>query len=199
VNVELVPNRNVLILNNVAYNPAGFRAPMTVFRLDGPRDSAPGVTWSGPLPAASDEGVVVRGNVIWTGTSGEDFGLGAGDAGQGCQAANPTCNPAQLLADNAINTIEPQLVNPAAGDYRPAPGGNLVGRATVPLPALDVTALPEAQRALAQLVTGLSTSVSDDFNGAARAADVPGALVVGSQPAAPAPLTARMYLPIAGG
>jgi hypothetical protein len=159
VNAELVPNRNVFILNNLVYNPTVFRAPMRVFRLDGPRDGA-GSGWrNGPLPATFDEGVVVRGNVIWTGTSGSDFELGAGDSGQGCQPSNPSCNPSQLAAENMINSAEPQLVNPAGGDYRPVAGGSLATAPPAALPAFDPGALTAEQQTLVQVVNPLVTSM----------------------------------------
>jgi hypothetical protein len=58
------------------------------------------------------------------------------DESTGCAPSNPTCSPAQLLADNTINTLEPQLVDPAHGDYRPLPGGNVYTVVTVSIPDL---------------------------------------------------------------
>jgi hypothetical protein len=40
-------------------------------------------------------------------------------------AAKPTADPAPILRDNAINTLRPELIDPARGDFRPVPGGNL--------------------------------------------------------------------------
>lgn len=54
-----------------------------------------------------------RGNVIWNGGASKPLGTGDNSA---CQDSNPTCNTAQLLADNVINRqgVEPKLVNPGA-------------------------------------------------------------------------------------
>lgn len=58
-----------------------------------------------------------RGNLVWSG--GPDMALltGLGDS-TGCQPSNPTCNLLQLLAQNAINTVQPQLIDPEAGNFR---------------------------------------------------------------------------------
>ena len=56
------------------------------------------------------------------------------EADQGCQPSNPTCNAARLRAENAINTIEPQLVNPSRGDFRPVSGGNVFRAAALAIP-----------------------------------------------------------------
>jgi hypothetical protein len=188
-NGEFVPNRNVFMLNNLVYNPNGFRDPMRVFRLDGPR-AGDRTTWpNGPLPARSDEGVVIAGNLIWTGTSGAtDLGLGDGT---GCQPDNPTCNPTQINADNRINQFEPALVNPSGGDYRPLSGGNLSGVTPVPLPTFDTSVLLPAQVPLVQLVNPLATTILDDYAGTSRATgNVVGALIM------PPILNQRVYLPL---
>ena len=44
--------------------------------------------------------------------------VGVGDD-SGCQPSNPTCNLTQLNADNAIGSVVPEMINPAAGDFRP--------------------------------------------------------------------------------
>lgn len=189
VNGEFVPNRNVFILNNLVYNPNAFRDPMRVFRLDGPR-AGDRTTWpNGPLPARSDEGVVIAGNLIWTGTSGTvDLGLGDGT---GCQPDNPTCNPTQINADNRINQVEPELTNPNGSDYRPLAGGNLSSVTPVALPTFDTSVLLSAQIPLVQVVNPLATTILEDYNGASRAsANVVGALVM------PLILDQRVYLPL---
>ena len=56
------------------------------------------------------------------------------DITKGCQDANPACNAAQLLAENTINTVEPQLVDPANGDFHPTPEGNVFSVPTYAIP-----------------------------------------------------------------
>ena len=59
----------------------------------------------------------------------------------GCQSDNPTCNETQLRADNAINTIEPLMIDPANGNYALADGMTIPAKAIpaftwdVPVPA----------------------------------------------------------------
>ena len=89
-----------------------------------------------PNPSRTDDNLVIRGNVIWN-TPLEDGGLVGDNNGSGnigCQAGNPTCNPAQLQAQNAINLFQPQLRDPAHGDFHPAAGSNLFSFAVSPIP-----------------------------------------------------------------
>ncbi|MBF0634507.1 MAG: hypothetical protein HQK85_07620 [Nitrospinae bacterium] len=127
---EPIPNRNVYIYNNVVYNPAGYASAYQHFTIQGPR--TPGGGSNIPSPAVTDANLQIRGNIIWNG--GADMGLGVEDSEQGCQPDNPTCNAAQLLADNAINRGEPTLSNPDGGDYRPAAGSFIEGIPAVAIP-----------------------------------------------------------------
>lgn len=68
--------------------------------------------------------------------------LGIEDASQGCQDSNPTCNAAQLRADNIINAFEPRLVDPDGGDFRPVAGGNVFSVTTYPIPDFGWDNLP---------------------------------------------------------
>jgi hypothetical protein len=127
---EPIPNRNVYIYNNIVYNPPGYQSQYQHLAVYGPRTASGNSNI--PSPARTDTNLHIRGNLIWNGPP--DHALGIEDADQGCQASNPTCNPAQLRAENTINTVEPQLVNPAAGDFRPVGGGNVFRAATLSLP-----------------------------------------------------------------
>lgn len=135
-----IPNRNVLVLNNIFYNPPGTQSQWQQFQIFGALTSVAGAItdWRG----RGDNGLVLRGNVIWNG--GADMPLGVGDGGEsgGCPDSHPTCSPAALRANNAINTLQPQLVNAAGGDYRPLPGGNLQGLAVAAIPDFVWTGLP---------------------------------------------------------
>lgn len=105
---------------------------------------------------------------VWTG--------GIEDSSEGCQPANPSCFAAQLRADNAINTIEPQLVAPASGDFRPVAGGSLFAVPVFDLPEFAGGDLPSSPSTPAG---NLSNEAPRDFTGAARsAASPPGAVAI---------------------
>ncbi len=163
---EPIPNLNVYILNNIIYNPAGVQSQWQQFAIHGPRAASSGSNL--PATVTSDTGLVIQGNVIWNGPVGHLLGIE--DSDQGCQPANPTCNIAQLIAENAINTLEPQFTDPANGDYSPLPGGNLFGLALAPLPTFGWAALPGVP------VGSASLAIPTDYNGDPRpAAGPPGA------------------------
>jgi hypothetical protein len=124
----VVSNRNVYVYNNILYNPSPAQTRYSHLDVQGPLSRPTGFQNS-PNPARTDDNLVLRGNIIWNGPV--DHPLGAGDDGAGCQASNPTCNPTQLRADNAINTIEPQL----GSDLRPTIGSNVFGVAAYAIPA----------------------------------------------------------------
>lgn len=130
---EPIPNKNIYVYNNLLYNPPGFRSQWQHFTVHSPRTPSAGSNV--PSPAVADENLRIRGNLIWNGPT--DLALGVGD-GEGCAPANPTCNPTQLLADNAINTVQPQLIDPANGNFRPAAAGNVYGVTTFPIPNFPV-------------------------------------------------------------
>ncbi len=109
----VVPSRHVAIYNNLFLNPAGTQSQWQHFFVDGPNPVPPG--WNLTGPSRVDEDLRIRGNVIWNGPA--DLPLGVEDS-EACTSANPTCNVDQLRRDNAINTVEPRLVDPARGDFR---------------------------------------------------------------------------------
>jgi len=170
---EWIPNRNVYVYNNIFYNPSPARTMYSHFTITGPVTLPPDTNV--PSPSASDVNLQIRGNMIWNGPS--DLSLGVEDAGQGCQASNPTCNPTQLLADNAVNLIEPQLLDPAHGNFRPYPGGptlSMVGRTTYTIPDFGWNDAPTPPSAPPGPT--FSNSVLNDRDGNMRApAGPPGA------------------------
>ena len=126
-----IPNRNVYILNNIIANPSGYRSQWQHFAVHSPRTPTPGSNV--PSPAHSDDNLQIRGNVLWNGPA--DWPLGIGD-GSGCQETNPTCNAAQLVADNTVNVVEPLFVDAAAGDFR------LANPSALPLPVALPSSFP---------------------------------------------------------
>lgn len=108
---QIIPNRHVWFIDNLVINPTGAPSQWQQFQIDGPTDP-PGASGV-PSPAVADDDLHIIGNVVWNGAA--DLPLGTGD---GCPPTNAGCNEALIRSQNAINTIEPQLVDPEHGDYR---------------------------------------------------------------------------------
>lgn len=178
-----IPDRNVFIYNNLIYNPAGFASQWQHFAIYGPRTPANGTNI--PSPARTDTNLKIRGNVIWNGSA--DHPLGIEDASEGCQPSNPTCNAAQLRADNAINTIQPQLINPDGGNFHPTVGSNLFGVTTYSIPDFVWSDAPPTP---AVPIGTLSNAVPLDRDGSARADSAPpGAYAFANAQPTPTPTT----------
>jgi hypothetical protein len=123
---ESIPNKNVVIVNNVVFNPDGSGSQWQQFAVAAPRTPPAGSNI--PSPARSDDGLVIRGNVIWNGPVGHDLGI-----------AN-TVLAADVVATNAINTVRPVFADLARGDYRLAT--SFTPPATVVIPAFSWAAAP---------------------------------------------------------
>ncbi len=163
---NFIPNRNVYIYNNVVYNPPGYQSQWQHFAIYGPITPPAGTNVS--APARTDTNLQIRGNVIWNGPANHPLGIEGG--GEGCAPSNPTCNEGQLRADNAINTVQPQLINPAGGNFRPLASGNLFGIATYAPP--NFAGGDRAQPPLAP-PGNFDNSVPRDRDNAARTATAP--------------------------
>lgn len=139
-NAVRIPNRNVLVFNNVFYNPAGVQSQWQHFQIVGamPNPAGSGV----PSDARGDTGLVLRGNVVWNGSAAHPLGIEGSEASGPCPEGHAGCSPTALRAGNSINTVEPQLANPAAGDFRPLAGGNLASFAVAAIPDFSWTELP---------------------------------------------------------
>ncbi|MEI6451567.1 MAG: right-handed parallel beta-helix repeat-containing protein, partial [Actinomycetes bacterium] len=164
-----IPNRNVFIFNNLLYNPDGYQSAWNHFALPGPVSTSPGSNI--PSPALADDNVVIRGNVLWNGAP--DLALGIGEEGTGGQPGNPVCTAALVLAQNAVNTVRPIMVDPEHGDYRLTASALPAGAASVAIPAFaggDRPARPLAPEG------ELLNTVTTDITGSARSpGDPPGA------------------------
>jgi hypothetical protein len=109
-----IPDKNVFIYNNIIYNPAGYQSGYQHFAIYDARTNPA----SSHIPTATTDGnLQIRGNVIWNGNT--SMPLGIEDNTDACIRTDPTCNAAQLRADNAINRIQPQLLSPATGYFYP--------------------------------------------------------------------------------
>ena len=161
-----IPNRNVFIYNNIVYNPAGYASQWEHFAIYGPRTPAVGTNI--PSPARTDTNLKIRGNIIWNGPA--DHPLGIEDSAQGCQPTNATCNATQLRADNAINTIAPQLSDAAHGNFHPTVGSNIFGVTTYAIPDFAWSDAPTPPTVPAGT---LSNAVPIDRDGSSRTSSGP--------------------------
>jgi hypothetical protein len=174
-NYVRIPNKNVFVYNNIVYNPPGYQSEWQHFTIFGPYSGPWQQGSNAPSPALADQNLQVRGNILWNG--GLEHPLGIEDSDQGCQGSNVACNQSQLRADNAINTLQPQLVDPSAGNFRPVPGGNVFGAITYTVPDFDWSGLP----ARPQVPRGnLSNSVGKDRDGNSRTSPGPPGAYTGS-------------------
>ncbi len=153
---EPIPARNVFIVNNLVYNPEGYRSEWQHLTIDGPRDPSEGSNVPGP--ATVDANLVIRGNLFWNGPA--DLPVGVEDPAR----------EAVLRAENSINATPPELVDPGAGDFRPVAGGNVSGCPTVappPFPGGDQASPPLAPAG------PLGNEVPVDRSGASRGGNPP--------------------------
>ena len=134
---ECIPSRNVSIYNNIFYNPMGSQSARGHIFVQ-PTVAAPSGS-NITSPTAADDAVVIKGNIIWNGAASHLLGL---DETTGCRDDNPYCNAAQILADNRINSIEPLLVAPAAGNYKPAADSPLLEVPAAAIPDFSWTGAP---------------------------------------------------------
>ncbi|MCX6993996.1 MAG: VCBS repeat-containing protein [Kiritimatiellaeota bacterium] len=163
---EPIPNCHVYIYNNILYNPAGYRSADSHLAVYAPR--TPSIGSNIPSPAETDTDLRFRGNIFWNGPP--DLALGIGDSDQGGQPSNPTCNPAQFLADNTVNSLEPQLINPTGADFRPLIGGNVFSTATYAIPDFTGTDRPAPP---AEPQGNLLNTVERDYYGYPRLSSSP--------------------------
>ncbi len=159
-----IANKNVFIYNNVLYNPPGVRSEYQHFAIYGPRENLPA---SNLALAVSDSNLQIKGNLIWNGE--ETLPLGIEESGQGCQPANPTCNAAQLRAENSINRLQPQFLDPENHDF------TIVGDWLTQYIGYTI---PEFVWELSDIPTGQSDNrVAHDFFGNQRLENSVGALL----------------------
>jgi len=153
---EWIPNRNVYVLNNVFYNPAGVQTQWTHFDLQG-ATSLPGTAQGIPDPSLTDTGAILQGNIVWNGPADHPLGLDA----------STVLTETQVRAVNSINAFEPQLTNPGAGDLTPVAGGNVDTATPATVPDFGWSDAPTAP-AVPQ--GNLSNAVPTNHDGAPRSA-----------------------------
>ena len=101
-NYVRIPNRNVLIYDNLIANPDAQASRWQVFEVPGPPEAK--YEASIPFAAHADTGLHIVGNVVWDGGPGHELGLG----GASCLPAS-TCSAASVIANNSINRRRPAV------------------------------------------------------------------------------------------
>ena len=102
-----IPNRNVLIYDNVISNPVNQASQWQVFSVAGAR---PGASGGVPRGRRADDGLRIVGNAIYDGGPEHSLGLGNGD----CRSGS-SCAPARVLANNEINGRIPTVTQRSDG------------------------------------------------------------------------------------
>jgi len=127
-----IPNRNVYIYNNIICDPSPYQSQWNHFASRG--DTTPPSGSNAPNPCQGDTNLQIKGNFIWNGPA--NLALGIGEGGEA------RLDPAVVRSQNSINQSQPQLVNPAAGDFRPVAGGNVFSAATFSIPDFSWSDVP---------------------------------------------------------
>ncbi|MBC8179925.1 right-handed parallel beta-helix repeat-containing protein [candidate division KSB1 bacterium] len=167
-----IPNKNIFFYNNILYNPSGFQSQWQHFAIPGPESGPTQIGANVPIPTLADENLQIRGNIIWNGPPEHPLGI---DGESGCQPDNPNCNVAQIHGENIINSIEPQLVDPANGNFRPMASGNVYDVQSFIVPNFPGGDLPQPPLSPAG---NLVNDISRDFDRANRPlSGPPGAFV----------------------
>ncbi len=177
-NPVYIGNNHVYFFNNIVMIATGYNTAQwpEQFAIYGPRTNTISGA-QGPSPAKTDVDLQIKGNIIWN----PQAGLGLGSE-TGCTSSNLTCNPNQLLRDNAINTVQPQLVSPATGNYALASNSNVFTVPSFNIPSFSWNDVPNSN-----IPTGrLANSVTTDFFGNDRSNTVAGA-VAGESTITPSP------------
>lgn len=169
-----LPCRNVFIYNNLIYNPSGFASRYQHFWIGGPQQAPVGCNVTNPVCA--DVNLRIRGNLIWNGAP--SLPLGVEDPGNGGQPGNPTCNATQLRADNLINQVEPQLMDPEHGDFRAVPAGSVFTNIALSIPLFPGGDQPQVPPEPAGARTNIVNRSGE--NGPRYAANPVGAFTSGS-------------------
>jgi len=151
---EWIPNKNVFIYNNIFYNPAPYQTMRTQFWVQ-EAITPPAITRNIPSPSRCDANAVIRGNLIWNGPADHPLGID-----------NSTeLDAATLRAENSINTIEPELADPARNNFRPLSGGTVFDSPVYSIPAFTGSDSPYPPTVPSG---NLINDILFDFNGQLR-------------------------------
>jgi hypothetical protein len=169
---DCIPSKNVYFYNNIVYNPGKDSTLGGHFEIRGPYDASdqsPTFLQSCnlPNPVLSDENLQIKGNLIWNGSPSKPLGL---DENSGGQDSNPTCNSAQLVRDNIINSLEPKFADTTRLDFHPARNSPIFTATTMVIPSFSGTDRPS--RPLVPL-GNLANSIQRDYDGKSRSSTGP--------------------------
>ena len=167
-----VGNKNVTVSGNIFFSSVTNPQTILVNAQKPDATGSPSAT-NIPSPVRADDNLLVRGNLVWAPQAQLVGTLG------GCDNSNPTCNAAQLQADNRINVAAPQFVDAAHGNYHPLASGNLFGLPAVTIAPFTWTDAPTPPPVPAG---ELVNTVALDADGRVRKAYVPGAFVGSTAP-----------------
>ncbi len=132
-----IPNRNVLIYDNVIANPVDSPSQWQVFSVAGSR---PGAAGGVPVGTRADDGLRIVGNAIFDG--GPDHSLGLGD--EGCRSGS-SCAPSKVLAENEINSRLPTVSQRSDGWLEVSGWAAALPTHRPPAPSLGGRVRPEPQ------------------------------------------------------
>jgi hypothetical protein len=178
--VDCIPNKNVFVYNNILYNPGKDSTVGGHFEIRGPysgSDQSPSFLQSCNLPMAvlSDDNLQIKANLIWNGSPEKALGL---DENSGGQDTNKTCNRAQLLSDNVINSLEPEFVDHPNLNFHPVQSGTIFSAMTFIIPDFIGTDRPLTPPVP---VGNLGNTVTRDYDGNHRSiSSPPGAFITSS-------------------
>jgi hypothetical protein len=169
---EPIPNRNVSIIDNVVYNPDGFVSRWQQFAVALPRTPSAGSNI--PSPARADVNLQIRGNWIWNGSADHSLGV------------EQPALAADVMANNAINTVRPVFVDPDRGDFRLAPGvvPPVVAPVVIPPPA-PLPPLAATFGTVAAATAQALTSITVRFNRSVRGVTLDDFVLVRGRTAVP--------------
>ena len=132
-----IPNRNVLIYDNVISNPVNQASQWQVFSVAGAR---PGASGGVPRGRRADDGLRIVGNAIYDGGPEHSLGLGDGD----CRSGS-SCAPARVLANNEINGRIPTVTQRSDGWLEVSGWAASLPIHKPPAPTLNGRVRPEPQ------------------------------------------------------
>jgi hypothetical protein len=183
VEVDCIPNKNVFVYDNIFYNPGSDSTIGGHLEIRAPYDGSDQLadflhSCNLPTPVLSDDNLQIQGNIIWNGSSNKFLGI---DENSGGQDTNRTCNRAQLLHDNIINTLEPEFVDTTVLNFHPKEDGTLFRATTYPIPDFSGGDRPQTPPVPLGNIVNV---IPRDYDGKNRPSQTPPGAFVSSSPVA---------------
>ncbi|MFZ2658078.1 MAG: right-handed parallel beta-helix repeat-containing protein [Victivallales bacterium] len=105
--LEMIPNRNVFVFNNIFCNPAPLKTLYAPFDCAATAEPPKGSNI--PSPARADANLRIEGNLLINGETSAELGIGQAEGG----------GEALLRKTNSVLSERPLFANPARGDFHP--------------------------------------------------------------------------------